>query len=199
MRQARPRAPRRADRKRALQRACGLPASSRALLVALVSPLDEAHGSDRLAAILERLVPLELQLVATPCGEGPYAAFLRRYASAYPRQVRCLCGCDAVPAERVLEATDLLLAPADGAAARSLARSAVSRGAIPVLTREGAAGARLLDASEAPDLGLAFTFEHSDPDSLLAAIRRALVTHADRPRWRRLLARARRAGRMRDF
>jgi starch synthase len=194
-----PGTPRRPARKRALQQQAGLPASSRTPLVALVSPLDEAHGFDRVAAILECLVQLEVQLVATSAGASPYAALLRRYASAYPRRVCCLPGTAADTAEHVLAAADLLLAPGDPPSTPWLARLALARGAIPILAREGAAACLLLDASKAPQRGLAFTFERGRADSLLAAIRRGLAAHSDRPRWRRIRARARRASRMREF
>ncbi len=185
--------PRPAARASALPEGWRLPARARIPLLGLVSPLDEDHGFDRVAAILERLVELELQLAFQRAGPSPYAALLQRYASVYPRRLRCLSGAEDGAAGLLLAAADLLLVPGVDDAATSLALQALARGVIPILARAGGSASLLCDADEAPERGLVFGFEPGDPGSLLAAIQRGLAAYADRPRWRKLAARARRA------
>jgi starch synthase len=167
--------------KRDLLAAFGLPEQAMDKpLAGIVSRFVGQKGFDLIAAVADRLLAEDLCLVALGSGEAQYEKLFLDLAAAWPDRVGVRIGYDDPLAHKIEAGSDMFLMPSRYEPCGLNQFYSLRYGTIPVVRATGG-----LDDSVDDETGFKFT-EYSG-DALLEAIRSALATFADRPRWRRMM------------
>ena len=166
-----------AESKRALQVELGLQARQELPLVALAGPFSEDNGSRLVADALERFPQLQLVLA----GDDERCAALLRVES--PATVARLPGADVDATHRLLAGADAVLMPRRHEPGGHLQLKALRFGAVPVATAVGGLRDTLVDFDAKTGTGTAILFPRFEADSLLTALERVVLLHADEDAW----------------
>ena len=173
--------------KTALQRALGLPQSSEAPLLGMVSRLVEQKGVDLVPGIAPMLVRARAQLVVLGQGEAKLENALRALAAGYPRAIAVRIGFDENLAHRIEAGADLFLMPSRFEPCGLNQLYSMRYGTPPVARRTGGLADSVVDASEAnlrAGTATGFTFEAPTRAALRAAVKRALDAYRQPETWR---------------
>lgn len=180
---------RRAENKRALQQAYGLPIDEVVPVVGMVTRLVVQKGADLAVAAVDRLLSQRsFQLVVLGTGDQPYERALTQLAERHPQQVSVRIAFDVALGQLCYGGSDLFLMPSRYEPCGLGQMIAMRYGSIPVVRRTGG----LADSVQpyGPDTGAGFLFDEASPAALAAALDDALTVYEDRPAWRSLQGRA---------
>lgn len=179
-----------AECKKSLQLALGLPDRHGPALIAMISRLTSQKGFDLVEAIFDRLMERDTQFVLLGTGEKRYEEFFRAQAARYSNRVGVRIGFDEVLAHRIEAGADLFLMPSLYEPCGLNQMFSLKYGTIPIVRAVGG----LKDSVEPYDAdaesGTGFVFEPYDPQALLDAIDRALLVFRDERAWKALCRRA---------
>ena len=125
-------------------------------------------------------------------GEPTYENLLRAMAARHPDRVSATIGFDERLAHLIEAGADIFLMPSRFEPCGLNQLYSLRYGTVPVVRATGGLQDTVIDASD-PD-GNGFKFSDYSPGSLVAALRRAVETYADKEAWARL----QRAGMARD-
>jgi starch synthase len=179
----------RADNKRALQTALGLPVEPRTPLIGIVSRLDTQKGFDLALPALRQLLklppPRRPQVVVLGTGLPEIEAGFKALADEFAGQVRLELRFDAGLARQIYAGADLLLVPSRYEPCGLAQMIAQRYGAVPVVRRTGGLADTVVDAS-IPRRGTGFVFTDYNSGALLRALRRALRWYGRPGDWRAL-------------
>jgi len=161
-------------------------------LVAMISRMVDQKGFDLLAELADELPALDATFVLLGTGERRYEELWRDLAARYPDRIGVRIGFDERLAHLIEGGADIFLMPSRFEPCGLNQMYSLRYGTIPVVhatgglydtvdnvrvTRRGRYGRRA---------GTGFTFDEYTPAALLAALRRAIETYANRPSWRRI-------------
>ena len=176
--------------KRALRERIGLPPSDRPL-AGVVSRLVAQKGIDLLARGAGALLAAGADLAVLGAGEPEIVQALEALQHGHPGRVRLRLGYDEPFSHLVVAGSDLILVPSRYEPCGLVQMHALRYGAIPVVHRTGGLADTVRDEGEMPGRGTGFVFDGLGPDSLAAAVRRALsLRRSDPAGWRALQQRA---------
>jgi len=176
--------------KRALREQIGLPPSDRPV-VGVVSRLVAQKGIDLLARGAGTLIEAGADLAVLGAGEPEIVHALEALQHAHPGRARLRLGYDEPFSHLVVAGSDLVLVPSRYEPCGLVQMHALRYGAIPVVHRTGGLADTVRDEGEMPGRGTGFAFDGLAPDSLAAAVRRALsLRRSDPAGWRALQQRA---------
>lgn len=181
--------PARASNTRQLRAFFDLPARD-VPLIGIVSRLTDQKGFDLIAAALDQLVALDVQIAVLGAGEAKYHQLWQAAARRYPAQVGVRFGFDAPVAQLVYGGSDLFLMPSrfePGGLGQLLA---MRYGSIPIVRATGGLADTVVDADTDPAAGTGFVFGPSTVDALLDAVDRAVAAFRQPKRWQAIVRRA---------
>jgi starch synthase len=189
-----------AQNKRALQAALGLPERDEVLLFGHIGRLVEQKGADLIISVLPRLLEdPNIQVAILGSGEPHLEAAIHAATEHYPEQVGAFLGYDE-PLSHLLEAgSDCFLMPSRFEPCGLNQMYSLRYGTIPIVHRTGGLADTVVDASTGAlfeGTANGFVFEHANVDGLWSAIERA-TQFRQRPRvyWEKM----QRAGMAIDF
>ena len=169
--------------KRQLLEEFGLPAAAADRpLLGIVSRFTRQKGTDLLAEIAAQLVAEDVYLVALGTGDTEYEAFFRRMQEEHPGRIAARIGFDNGLAHRIEAGADIFLMPSHYEPCGLNQIYSLRYGTVPVVRATGG----LDDTIEE---GTGFKFAQYSAQALLAAIRAAVRTFADREEWQRMMRR----------
>jgi starch synthase len=171
--------------KAALQREVGLPSRPGVPLVAMVGRLAEQKGIDVVAAALEDLLGLEMQLVLLGSGRRDYEELFQRAAREVPERIAVRIGFDEGLAHRIEAGADGFLMPSRFEPCGLNQMYSLRYGTVPVVRAVGGLDDTVEDFDGARR-GTGFKFRDYHPAAMLTAVRRALDVHRDERAWRGL-------------
>ncbi|OGI46003.1 MAG: starch synthase [Candidatus Muproteobacteria bacterium RBG_16_65_34] len=177
--------------KTALQKEFGLPADARIPLIGLVGRLAHQKGVDLLLEALPRLMKLSVQLVLLGTGEAGYEKAIRDAAAQYRGRLAARIDYDEATAHRVEAGADMFLMPSRFEPCGLNQLYSLRYGTVPIVRRVGGLADTVVNATpEALKAGRAtgVSFAEARPETLVAAVRRALALHRDPKVWRRIAA-----------
>jgi starch synthase len=186
-----------ADNKRALQQAFGLPQLDVPLL-GHVGRLVEQKGIDLLLEILPGLLARDVQLVLLGSGHAKLEKALQKLQADHPRQVGIRIGYSEPLAHRLEAGADLFLMPSRFEPCGLNQLYSLRYGTVPIVRRTGGLADSVVDATPerlADGTATGFQFDAAEAPELLAAIERALALYDQPEAWRKLVTR----GMQQDF
>jgi starch synthase len=180
-----------ADAKRAMLEALGLPAGEEALarpVVGMISRLVDQKGFDLLAESAASLLETGATYVLLGTGERRYEELWRSLAEAHPDRVAARIGFDERLAHQIEAGADIFLMPSRFEPCGLNQMYSLRYGTVPVVRAVGGLYDTVRDYDPATGAGTGFTFVPYTPAGLLGALRRAITTYHDRNAWRRIQA-----------
>jgi len=185
---------RRAENKRALQSALGLPEVPETPLLAMVTRLDPQKGVDIAVEALQHLRDHPWQAVFLGTGDPQLESLLESLAAAFPDRVRVRLEYNAPLGRQIYASADVLLIPSRYEPCGLAQMIAMRYGCTPVARETGG----LADTVHDPGLhteSTGFLFPDASPTSLAFALRRAFACFRQPRRWRAM----QRRGMRQDF
>jgi starch synthase len=176
--------------KKLLQRAFGLPESTRPPLFGMVSRLTSQKGVDLIEQIFEPLMERDLQWVLLGAGEPRFEEFFTGAAGRYPAKFAVRTGYDEALAHQIEAGSDIFLMPSHYEPCGLNQMFSLKYGTIPIVRAIGGLKDTVEDYDSANATGTGFVFGPYDPQELLGAIDRALQVYRKKHHWTALRRRA---------
>jgi glycogen phosphorylase len=176
----------RIENKRALQRLAGLEENSERAIVALSAPLDDLHGLDILADVIDHLLKLDIQFVLMGTGDQHYHMVFGDLHNKLPRQFAAFFVSDETLLRKIIAGSDMILVPSRFEPDGRAPLMAMHYGCIPIAHATGGLVDSVRDFDPQEKSGTGFIFKPNDRWALFAAVVRALETFRRRGEWRAL-------------
>ena len=166
--------------------------SRRTPLVAMISRMVDQKGFDLLAGLAGTLPDVGATFVLLGTGERRYEDLWRDLAARYPDRVGVRIGFDEGLAHLMEGGADIFLMPSRFEPCGLNQMYSLRYGTVPVVRATGGLYDTVQDVATGSDgdsnrrTGTGFRFEEYSPPALLAALRRAIESFADRPAWKRI-------------
>ncbi|MDP6346949.1 MAG: glycogen synthase [Dehalococcoidia bacterium] len=177
----------RAVNKSVLQARVGLPQGTGLPLLGMVTRLVEQKGLDILVPALERFLPgAEAQLIILGDGETRYKDELSCLAGIYGNKMGVVLGFDEGMARLIYGGCDVFIMPSRFEPGGLGQLISMRYGAIPLVRHTGGLADTVTDLTEDLSQGNGFVFRDYTPETLEAALDRAVSSFALREEWIRL-------------
>ena len=154
----------------------------------LVGRMVQQKGLELVLPLLDRLVADGFVCVFLGTGEAKFEKALARASAKHPQNIAYVQDFDEPLAHRIYAGSDLFLMPSLFEPCGLSQMYALKYGTIPVVRCTGGLADTVIDARRSRGNG--FVFDKTEPEALLAALRRAEVLWEDRDRWQALQDRA---------
>ena len=175
-----------AENKRILQQAFGLPQEREAFLLGMVSRLAEQKGVDLVLAALEALRGHPVQCVILGSGDPWLVASVGRVAEEEPHRVGARFGYDTALSHRVIAGADAFLMPSRFEPCGLSQLYSQRYGTIPIARRTGGLLDSVVDRHDDVDRATGFLFDEASGAALVTAIDRAYNAYRQSAVWSRL-------------
>jgi starch synthase len=164
-------------------------------LASIVSRLTDQKGLDLIAAGIEELLSLPMQLIVMGEGERKYVELLAQIEARFPDRMRVHPWFEIDEAKRVFAASDVYLMPSRFEPCGLSELIGMRYGAVPVVRRTGGLADAVREFDPARGTGNGFLFDDYSARSFVGAVRRAVTVYGDPEAWDRV----RRNGMREDF
>ena len=175
--------------KLALQRELGLPERADVPVAAVVTRLAEHKGIDLIAAVLEEILQMDLQLVVLGQGEWRYEQLFQEARRRHPDRLSANILFSEDLARRIYAGADLLLMPSKSEPCGLAQMVALRYGTLPLVRQTGG----LADTVQAwdPDTGggNGFSFANYNAHDMLYTLQAAVSLYGDKAVWDSLVRR----------
>jgi starch synthase len=168
----------------ALQSELALPADTSILLLSFIGRLNHQKGVDLVLEALRSLQELPWQIVFLGSGDPDLEQAIQHMQSEYPERVRAVIRYDSALSHRIYAGADALLVPSRYEPCGLVQMIAMRYGCVPIVRATG--GLKDTVFEDGAEQSNGFVFDQANSLPLADAIRRALVTYQDHPRWQEL-------------
>ena len=185
-----------ASAKREVLTRYGLPTGATAMarpLIGMISRMVDQKGFDLLASLGDELTSIDASWVVLGTGEPRYQALWTGLAARYPDRVGARIGFDEGLAHLIEAGADIFLMPSRFEPCGLNQMYSLRYGTVPVVHGVGGLLDTVADHAAGRARSTGFVFRQYTPESLRAAIERALALFHDPPAWRALQAAGMRA------
>lgn len=176
--------------KRMLQEVLGLPQSAETPLIGIISRLVDQKGFDLIAAVLNELLEMDIQIVVLGTGEYKYEELFRAAAVKFPERVSLNIKFDATLAQRIYAGSDMFLMPSLFEPCGLSQLFSLRYGTIPIVRETGGLNDTITSYNEFNNEGNGFTFRNYNADDMLYTIRRAISFYHRKDIWSDLVRKA---------
>jgi starch synthase len=175
----------RAENKRALQQAAGLPVDDGALLFGVVTRLFAQKGIDLVPDAFETLLARgNAQLVVLGTGDESVHRALLALEAKHAGRVKIWLDFNPPLGQQIYGGCDVFLMPSRYEPCGLGQLISLRYGAVPLVRRTGGLNDTVEDADASLSRGTGFVFEQATSDDLRGAADRAVAAFADRGAWR---------------
>jgi len=157
-------------------------------IIAMITRMTAQKGIDLVAAALERLIALDVQIVMLAEGDPQYEQFFKMAEARYPESVRVKLGFDNAFAHRIQAGSDMFLMPSRFEPCGLTQMYAMKYGNAPVARATGGLRDTISEFDAVSCSGNGFLFQKYEPEALLAAAAQAVHTFRNPRLWRRLMS-----------
>lgn len=175
--------------KQALQREFGLPERD-IPLISVIARLTQQKGLDLVAAILPKMLKLDVQLVMLGTGDHELERTFLKFHERFRNRMGVHIGFDEALAHRIEGGSDMIVMPSRYEPCGLTQLYSLRYGTVPVVRKTGGLADTVIPVNDAQDGGIAatgFHFEQANSESLFEVMERALRLYANRARWERLV------------
>ena len=178
-----------AENKKDLQKAMGLPEKADTPIIGLVSRLVSHKGLDLIKGLLDELLyTTDVQVAVLGSGDWQYENFFKEMQAKYPDKLAVTVGFIPALARKVYAGSDLFLMPSKSEPCGLSQMVALRYGSVPIVRETGGLRDSITDSGDGQGNG--FTFKTYNAHDMLGAIRRGLDAYWDKANWDVLVERA---------
>ena len=178
-----------AENKKDLQAALGLPQRADVPVIGLVTRLVSHKGLDLIKGILDELLyTTDVQIALLGSGDWQYENFFKEMAAKYPDKVGIEIGFIPALARKIYAGADIFLMPSKSEPCGLSQMVALRYGTVPIVRETGGLRDSITDSGDGQGNG--FTFKTYNAHDMLGAIRRSLDAYANKEYWDSLVVRA---------
>jgi starch synthase len=173
--------PRRTN-KRTLLKEVGLAPDVNRPLLAFIGRMDHQKGIDIALEALRQITDADWQAIILGSGDPEIENWTRQLAAQFPDRVHAAIRYDENFSRRIYGGADMMMIPSRYEPCGLIQMSAMRYGCVPVARATGGLRDTIIDY-DAGKNSTGFLFEHTNPDEMGDALRRAIAAYADRRRW----------------
>ena len=178
-----------AENKKDLQAALGLPQRADVPVIGLVTRLVSHKGLDLIKGILDELLyTTDVQIALLGSGDWQYENFFKEMAAKYPDKVGIEIGFIPALARKIYAGADIFLMPSKSEPCGLSQMVALRYGTVPIVRETGGLRDSITDSGDGQGNG--FTFKTYNAHDMLGAIRRSLGAYDNKEYWDSLVVRA---------
>ncbi|NLB17898.1 MAG: glycogen synthase GlgA [Syntrophomonadaceae bacterium] len=157
-------------------------------MVGIITRLVSQKGLDLMAAVIDEIMGLGIQLVLLGTGEDYYEKLFAEVKVRYPQQTSVNLGFDAALAQKIYAGSDIFLMPSRFEPCGLGQLISLRYGTIPVVRRTGGLADTITNYDFATGYGNGFDFVDYSPEELLGALSRAVQLYRNNPdAWGKLI------------
>jgi starch synthase len=156
-------------------------------VIGMVTRMVWQKGLDLLAAALDRVLTMDLQLVMVASGDPPLEQQFREAAQRHPDRLRIVSGFDNGLAHRVQAGSDMFLMPSRYEPCGLTQMYALKYGSAPIVRATGGLNDTVVEFDRAAGTGNGFRFDAYEADALVDAVARATAVFQEPRKWARLM------------
>ena len=168
-----------AENKLGLQRMLGLPENKDTAMIGMVGRLTEQKGLDLVAAVLENIMQLPVQLVILGQGDWRYEETFRRAQNDHTAKLRCVLGFSADLASKIYGGSDMFLMPSKFEPCGLSQLIAMRYGSVPIVRETGGLKDTVHPYNHDTGEGNGLTFYSYNAYDMLDAVQRAVGLYRD--------------------
>jgi starch synthase len=157
-------------------------------IIAMITRMTAQKGVDLLAAALDRVPSLNVQIVMLARGDPAMEEFFKEAEARYPDNVRAISRFDDALAHRIQAGSDMFLMPSRFEPCGLTQMYALKYGTVPIVRATGGLRDTVSEFDPMTLAGNGFVFEQFEPAALTAAIARAANLFRNPPLWRQLMS-----------
>ena len=174
--------------KLALQQALGIEVNPTVPLLGFIGRLVEQKGIDLILANIDQLLTLDCQLVILGSGMPHYEEAFKKIAEKYPHKMALTIGYSEVLAHQIEAGSDIFLMPSIFEPCGLNQMYSLRYGTLPIVNAVGGLRDTVFESpiDGAEITGNGFVFMETLPESLFAAIERALIAYRTPEHWKKL-------------
>jgi starch synthase len=174
------------ENKKALLGFTGLKYQPGTPVIGIISRLADQKGFDLIAAVLDRLSAMDLQMVVLGTGDDKYQRLFRQAAEQFPQKFSVHLTFNNQLAHQIEAGSDMFLMPSRYEPCGLNQMYSFMYGTVPLVRSTGGLADTVRDLDADPENGTGFAFREYDAMKMLDAIQRALSHYRDRDGWRAL-------------
>lgn len=178
---------RKQENKARLQEYLGLPAKPETPLIGMVSRLVAAKGFDIIAAALDDLLAMDMQLVIMGTGDEKYANMLRIAAHQHPDRISVHPYFNEVMAHRIFAGSDMYLQPSLSEPCGTSQLVAMRYGSVPIVRETGGLKDTVIPYNEITGEGNGFCFREAKVLDMINTIQLASSLYQDKFTWPKIV------------
>lgn len=168
-----------AENKLSLQRMLGLPENKDTAMIGMVGRLTEQKGLDLVAAVLENIMQLPVQLVILGQGDWRYEETFKRAQNDHAAKLRCVLGFSADLASKIYGGSDMFLMPSKFEPCGLSQLIAMRYGSVPIVRETGGLKDTVRPYNHDTGEGNGLTFYSYNAYDMLDAVQRAVGLYRD--------------------
>ncbi len=166
-----------------------LPYNPAVPVIGVISRLADQKGFDLIAAAMDDLLALKVQMVILGTGEPKYHKLLEKLSKAHPQQVAVFLTFDDQLAHLIEAGSDMFLMPSRYEPCGLNQMYSLRYGTIPIVRKTGGLADTIIDYDADANHGNGFVFEKYDAKALKSAVSRAVKLFKDDKSWQKLIKR----------
>lgn len=175
--------------KKALAAEAKLPYTPGTPVIGMISRLTDQKGFDLVAATIDELLKLNLQLVILGTGEPRYHKMLEKMIKSDGGRVALFLRFDDQLAHLIEAGSDMFLMPSRYEPCGLNQMYSLKYGTIPIVRKTGGLADTIVDVDEDPANGNGFVFSAYEPAALVDVVKRAVQAYKDEKIWQKLVKR----------
>jgi starch synthase len=158
-------------------------------LIGMVTRLEDQKGFDLVAAALDHMMSMDVQVVVIGTGQPHYEEMLRHAAERYHGKLAVNLTHDEEMAHQIYAGSDMLLMPSRFEPCGLGQMVAFKYGTLPVAHNTGGLADTIVDYTRDPDQGSGFLFDEYNVGSMVDALNRAIELYENKRKWNSIVKR----------
>ncbi len=176
------------DAKRFLLDKVGLVYREDVPILGVTSRLTYQKGFDLIQAIFPQLMEMDLYFILLGMGETRYHDFFKTMQKKHPKKIKIFLTFDEPLAHQIAAGSDMFLMPSLQEPCGLTQLYSLKYGTVPIVHRTGGL-ADTIKPYDGKNKGTGFVFDKPEADKLLEAVKSAIQTFSDSPKWKQLMRR----------
>jgi starch synthase len=175
------------ENKKALCEQFGLPYDAKRPVVATISRLTDQKGFNLIRDAYEDLMRTGAYYVLLGLGDTAYQRFFEKMKKKYPDQTGINYSFDETLSHLIMAGADMFLMPSSFEPCGLTQLYGLKYGTVPVVRKTGGLADTVEPVDPATGKGTGFVFEKAVPEVMMAALRQAVQTFADKKAWLKIM------------
>ena len=176
--------------KEELQKIAGFPINPDVPVISMITRLVSQKGIDLVAAVIEDILKMDVQLIVLGTGDHDYQDFFEYYASSYPGKIASFIKFDDALASKIYAGSDMFLMPSLFEPCGLSQIIDMSYGTLPIVRETGGLSDTVIPYNEFTGEGNGFSFTNYNAHDMLNVMEYAVNCFKDKKNWAKLVKNA---------